>query len=194
MGLSSWARVDGKRPLAVVVHPKLPGCKEEHTAHDAAEAIGLAKALRWRVVGIDEGDDEDDDEDEDEDGEDIGSEDGEPSSSSDDEGLSKIGLGSMQPKGEHIARVDRIDPRFFFLSQDLNRLAVRVAKTKSDVLFVNASLSPNQQFHLELVMDLVAKAQRHVRNDADEGSFGGKDSTVAVFDRPRVVLAIFARR
>lgn len=61
----SWARIDGERPRAVVVHATFPGDKSNLVPWDAAEALALGRALGWEIVGVesdteDEADEEDD--------------------------------------------------------------------------------------------------------------------------------------
>lgn len=190
----TWARVDGRRPCALVVHPRLPGDTEELIRWDAAEALALGRALGWRVVGVS--------------GKRMGIDGGavsdmqdESDVDSEDEEQRPVGTGmSVQERAfdtaaELILRVDRIDPRFFFHIAEVSRIAKRLAKTGSDVLFVNAELSPVQQRNLEAAMDLVVRARLHgqCRGGVDAGDERSTGS-ISVFDRHRAVLAIFARR
>jgi len=205
-GVGSWARADGERPRAVVVHPKFPADRDDLVAWEAAEAMALAKAVRWRIVGDMESEEassglssgsEEEDEDDDE---------GDKA-----EAIARCAKDrSVCFSDDHVAQMDRPDPRFFFHVAELSRIAVRVAQTRSDVLFVNAALSPAQQRNLEAAMDLAARAQRHTRGrhvrscgaigwrqHRDLGMDKECDETgpgIAIFDRPRVLLAIFARR
>lgn len=191
----TWARADGRRPRALVVHPRIPGDAEELVRWDAAEALALGRALGWRVVGVSgkrmgvDGSE----------GGNIGED--ESDEDSEEDGLRAVGTGmSVQERAfdsaaELVLRVDRIDPRFFFHISDVTRIAKRLAKTGSDVLFVNAELSPVQQRNLEAAMDLVVRARLQGRwsgssDESDEGMGG----SISVFDRHRAVLAIFARR
>eukprot|EP00435_Cladocopium_sp_Y103_P066939 s978_g29.t1 len=184
----SWARADGQTCRALVVHPRLPGENEKLVPWDASEAVALARAAGWHSVkpygavsvvpGPSDDSSEDDDEAEAEDGEEE-----DDSDTSEDEEVEA-----------YIARIERIDPKFYFHIKELSRVAVLVAKCQADLLFVNAALSPVQQRHLEVAMELAWRAQRRrVGKDAKEGSHANQ-SSVAVFDRYRTVLAIFARR
>lgn len=168
-----------------MVHPRLPGEKEKLVPWDASEAVALARAAGWHTVKphgavsvvpgrSDESEDSEEDEAEAEEEDDSTSEDEEVEA--------------------YIARMERIDPKFYFYIKELSRVAVLVAKCQADLLFVNAALSPVQQRHLEVAMELAWRAQRRrIGKDAKEGS-DANQSSVAVFDRYRTVLAIFARR
>lgn len=181
----SWTRADGQTCRALVVHPRLPGEKEKLVPWDASEAVALARAAGWHTVKphgavsvvpgrSDESEDSEEDEAEAEEEDDSTSEDEEVEA--------------------YIARMERIDPKFYFYIKELSRVAVLVAKCQADLLFVNAALSPVQQRHLEVAMELAWRAQRRrIGKDAKEGS-DANQSSVAVFDRYRTVLAIFARR
>lgn len=190
---TSWARVDGKRPRAMVIHPRLPGDREELVAWDAAEALALARALRWQVSG---------EEDE------YWNSDGEDSSSAEDSSDEEEDLAEYRGKSEsgeevsmrdrsvwfsdeHTLRMDRIDSRLYFPTAELSRIAVRMVRTRSDLLFVNDTLSPAQQRNLEAAMDLVCRARRCRSGGAPDAEL---DNQINVFDRSRVVLAIFACR
>lgn len=194
----TWARIDGQRPHAVVIHPRLPGDAEELVAWDAAEAVALGKALGWRVLGSDQAESAD-------------SEEEEGSSETEEEEEEAVLDGrSVYISDDHILRLDRVDPRFFLPVADLSRAAVRLARARADILFINATLTPTQQRSLEAAMDLAARARRsadgeHGRSKGRRvGGRAGADSDralgeaagggIAVFDRTRVVLAIFARR
>ncbi|CAE8686762.1 unnamed protein product, partial [Polarella glacialis] len=257
----SWQRTDGRRPRALVVHPRLPGQKEELLAWDASEALALARALGWQIVtasgrgaGVDAREDETDSEDDEDESDDEGS-------SSEDSDAEKASvytglyfrqarqvrisscLKSMWTESErasaNVLTEQRCTAFHFFYTrsgliaqilasssqfgtgsmciqrivivivtsmwiQELSQLAVRIARARADVVFVNAALDPKQQRNLEAAMDIVSRAQRpdtfasrpklgehrehreHQEQDARE--------SIAVFDRTRVVLAIFARR
>lgn len=177
----SWARAGGEKPKAVVVHPRLPGDKEDLLSWDVEEAIALSRALGWRVVTV-TSNDESSDEDE---SDNSGTDSEEESGVSNDEAVEVSARDrSVLVSDEHIVRMDRVDQRFFFLVPDLSRIAVRVALTRADILFVNAVLTPSQQRSLEAAMDLVTTATR---------STGGP-KLISVFDRSRLILSIFARR
>lgn len=181
--MSSWSRVDGAKPRVVVVHPRLPGDKEELVSWDAEEALALAKAMGWTVLGIgdDAGDaDETADDapvkDEDAPGEDV-------EVSARDR--------SVVISDEHVVRIDRLEQRLFFPVRELCSVATRLALSRADILFVNAALSPTQQRSLEAVADLVLSARQAADAQQD---LGGHGDQLAVFDRRRLILAIFARR
>ncbi|CAJ1454802.1 unnamed protein product [Effrenium voratum] len=170
--IAGWARADGQKPRALVVHPRLPGEKEHLVPWDAAEAVALARAVGWTVSSAPGAEESSDDEDE------IGSD----NSDAEEEEESEDRVEA------YIARLERVDPKFYFHMKELTRICVLVAQQRADLLFVNAALSPVQQRHLEVAMDLAWRAAR-----------GGKDAakslgSVAVFDRNRTVLAIFARK
>lgn len=182
----SWTRADGQTCRALVVHPRLPGEKEKLVPWDASEAVALARAAGWHTVKphgavsvVPGRSDESEDSEEDE----AEAEEEDDSDTSEDEEVEA-----------YIARMERIDPKFYFYIKELSRVAVLVAKCQADLLFVNAALSPVQQRHLEVAMELAWRAQRRrIGKDAKEGS-DANQSSVAVFDRYRTVLAIFARR
>lgn len=169
-----------------MVHPRLPGEKEKLVPWDASEAVALARAAGWHTVKphgavsvVPGRSDESEDSEEDE----AEAEEEDDSDTSEDEEVEA-----------YIARMERIDPKFYFYIKELSRVAVLVAKCQADLLFVNAALSPVQQRHLEVAMELAWRAQRRrIGKDAKEGS-DANQSSVAVFDRYRTVLAIFARR
>lgn len=183
------------------MHPKLPGDVEDTATWDAVEALALAKALGWRVAGAEQ-----------QPGEGVEASAGSSSSEGEEaeeeeeseEERSALDI-SAWLSDEHIVRLERVDHKFFFPLAVVARIAVRVARTRSDVLFVNAALSPSQQRHLEAAMDLAARARRRTtgsrwrgggaEEEDGEAVVRGEDAGgVAVFDRPRAVLAIFARR
>eukprot|EP00929_Paragymnodinium_shiwhaense_P097501 TRINITY_DN59163_c0_g1_i1.p1 TRINITY_DN59163_c0_g1~~TRINITY_DN59163_c0_g1_i1.p1 ORF type:complete len:604 (+),score=167.32 TRINITY_DN59163_c0_g1_i1:118-1929(+) len=189
----SWSRSDGQRPRAVVIHPRLPGDSEAAMYADAGEALALARAVNWEISGLDnsefdDGIDEESDEEEDaSDDDDV-----------DEEGFSPKDCSELV-RPEHILRIDRVDPRFYFHIADLGRIAVKMAKTQSDILFVNAPLSPTQQYNIEAALDLACRAKRSRTaaggkrgRKADDEDFAG--TSMSLFDRHRLVLAIFARR
>ena len=78
----------------------------------------------------------------------------------------------------YVARLERVDPKFYFHIKELSRITLLVAHRGADVLFaprsgskgldvgrfraleVNASLTPVQQRHLEAAMELANRAQR----------------------------------
>ncbi|CAK9109652.1 unnamed protein product [Durusdinium trenchii] len=168
--VSSWSRVDGKAPRVLVVHPRLPGENEQLVPWDAAEAVALARAVGWQSVQ-------------------PGENPGLLSSSSEDEETESEDEVEEEVEA-YVARLERVDPKFYFHVQELSRVAVLVARSKADVLFVNASLSPAQQRHLEVAMDLAWRAARQSRSSEVQLH----QSSISVFDRSRTVLAIFARR
>ncbi|CAE8723368.1 unnamed protein product, partial [Polarella glacialis] len=284
----SWQRTDGRRPRALVVHPRLPGQKEELLAWDASEAaslgfgtgFGLAdrhcqrqrsacirdfitctcihiredalvcttKTFVQRLIsdvynlGVTDTrrksqvlhsrcwacarrarlqchsqlghlsmmilslhqDDEDESDDEGSASEDSDAEKVPCSKSSNTAGTCLVVSHSLSTGQDRQARQVRISSCLKSMWTELSQLAVRIARARADVVFVNAALDPKQQRNLEAAMDIVSRAQRpdtfasrpklgehrehreHQEQDARE--------SIAVFDRTRVVLAIFARR
>ncbi|CAE7840292.1 hflX [Symbiodinium sp. CCMP2592] len=170
-------RIEERRLRALVVHPRLPGAKEALLSWDASEAVSLARAAGWDTGAP---------------WEDKGEA---AASSSEEEDSDELSgdVDAIDDVGAYIARLERVDPRFFFHLKELCRVAVQVARHGADLLFVNASLSPVQQRHLEAAMDLAWRAQRRQQKH-DMGTSDINQSRIAVFDRARVVLAIFARR
>eukprot|EP00439_Symbiodinium_sp_Y106_P085716 s181_g29.t1 len=170
-------RIEERRLRALVVHPRLPGAKEALLSWDASEAVSLARAAGWDTGTP---------------WEDTGEA---AASSSEEEDSDELSgdVDAIDDIGAYIARLERVDPRFFFHLKELCRVAVQVARHGADLLFVNASLSPVQQRHLEAAMDLAWRAQRRQQKH-DMGTSDINQSRIAVFDRARVVLAIFARR
>lgn len=151
---------------------------------DVDEAIALARALGWRVVGS--GAEEEDSSDESgTDSDEAEAEDREERSARDR---------SVVVSDRHICRIDRVDPRLFFPIGDLSRVAVDAANDRADVLFVNTALSPTQQRSLEAAMDLAASARRSSARRPRTESAAAASGGIAVFDRSHVILAIFARR
>mmetsp|Transcript_10017 Transcript_10017/g.29907 ORF Transcript_10017/g.29907 Transcript_10017/m.29907 type:complete len:576 (+) Transcript_10017:90-1817(+) len=213
-------RLYGPKPLAIVIHPVVPGTGPRIPASqyllDAEEALNLARANRWDL---------------------LPGPNTEPRGGWDADALIQAedrealrwatSRARLAPEGWHldrgeeesddeldveeeawkdpvirrqwaetcIVKVRQIAPNTFFGKGKVAELAVYVAKNPCRFVFVNTTLTPAQTRNLENIFtNAVAAADAKTRRDEERMNRGKLPPPVHVFDRYRLVLEIFSLR
>lgn len=212
--------MNGPKPFAVVIHPMvaLGGRSDkpwDTVLHDAEEALGLARALRWDILpGPHEpknGWNED-----------------AMIEAEEREQIRRLSSGAhLVPEGWHLDRggdesddefdvheeawksptvrrqyaescvvkIRRLDPRTYFGKGKVSELALYIAKNPCDYIFINTTLTPSQSRNLETVFNnSVLAADAKLRRDQRRLEFDKNIPSVEIIDRNRIILEIFRLR
>lgn len=213
-------RLYGPKPLAIVIHPVVPGTGPRTPASeylpDAEEALNLARASRWDLLPGPNA-------------EPRGGWDNDALAEADDREAFKwlTSRARLAPEGWHldrgeeesddeldvdeeawkdpviraqwaetcIVKVRHINPNTFFGKGKVAELAVYVAQNPCRYVFVNTTLTPTQTRNLESIFtNAVAAAEAKTRREEERMNNGKLPPPVQVFDRYRLVLEIFGLR